>query len=76
MLVDLDQRSPFVHRLFNVPGEVGITNVVLGQVELVDALIEIPLPAGSASAPTGLGVAYCPGPPGGAPGGNSASGPG
>ena len=55
-LVDLDQRSPFVHRLFNVPGDVGITNVVLGQVELVDALIEIPLPAGSASAPRGLGV--------------------
>lgn len=43
ILVDLDLRRPFLHRFFDHPSRPGITDVVLGQVELSDALFEVPV---------------------------------
>jgi len=43
-LVEADLRRPVLHRLFNVPREPGITNVVLGTVELDDVVHKVELP--------------------------------
>jgi Mrp family chromosome partitioning ATPase len=43
ILVDLDLRRPFLHRFFDHHSRPGITDVVLGQVELADALFEVPV---------------------------------
>jgi Mrp family chromosome partitioning ATPase/capsular polysaccharide biosynthesis protein len=43
ILVDLDLRRPFLHRFFDHPGGPGVTDVVHGQVELPDALFEVPV---------------------------------
>jgi polysaccharide biosynthesis transport protein len=48
-LVDLDLRRPFVHELFHVPSEPGLTTMALGQVTLEDAVVSFPVggvPAG------------------------------
>jgi polysaccharide biosynthesis transport protein len=42
-LVDLDLRRPFVHELFHVPSEPGLTTMALGQATLEDALSSIPV---------------------------------
>jgi polysaccharide biosynthesis transport protein len=44
VLVDLDVRKPMLHRFFDLAGTPGITDVVLGKVELDDALTRIALP--------------------------------
>lgn len=46
VLVDLDLRRPFVARLFRVGTSPGITDVVLGDVELEDALVRLPIGPG------------------------------
>jgi polysaccharide biosynthesis transport protein len=43
VLVDFDLRYPSLQRLFHLEGRPGVTDVVLGHVELEDALAEIPL---------------------------------
>jgi Mrp family chromosome partitioning ATPase/capsular polysaccharide biosynthesis protein len=43
ILVDLDLRRPFIHRFFNHHSRPGITDVARGQVELADALFEVPV---------------------------------
>jgi Mrp family chromosome partitioning ATPase len=53
ILVDLDLRRPFLHRFFDHHSRPGITDVALGQVELADALFEVPV--GLAVAPKRTG---------------------
>ena len=43
-LVEADLRRPVLHRLFDVPREPGITNVVLGTVALEDVVHRVELP--------------------------------
>jgi tyrosine-protein kinase len=43
ILVDLDLRRPFIHQFFDHQSQPGITDVVVGQVELADALFEVPI---------------------------------
>jgi Mrp family chromosome partitioning ATPase len=43
VLVDLDLRRPFVGRFFRLDGRPGVTDIVLGDVELEDALVELPM---------------------------------
>ena len=45
ILVDLDLRQPFLHRLFHHESQPGITDVVLGQVALADAVFEVAIEA-------------------------------
>jgi succinoglycan biosynthesis transport protein ExoP len=40
-LVDLDLRRPYLHRFFKVPSAPGLTDVVLGRLELSDALRQV-----------------------------------
>jgi tyrosine-protein kinase len=59
-LVDLDLRRPFLHELFHVPQEPGLTTMALGHATLDDALVRIPVGGVSASSdgmsePAGLG---------------------
>jgi tyrosine-protein kinase len=42
-LVDLDLRRPFVHELFHVPSEPGLTTMALGHATLEDALVSVPV---------------------------------
>ena len=50
VLVDLDLRRPFLNRFLMVPAAPGITDVVLGWLELADALRAVPIPAAQARA--------------------------
>jgi capsular exopolysaccharide synthesis family protein len=43
VLVDLDLRRPFVGRFFRLEGRPGVTDVVLGNVALGDALVQLPI---------------------------------
>ncbi|HEX3454564.1 MAG TPA: polysaccharide biosynthesis tyrosine autokinase, partial [Gaiellaceae bacterium] len=53
-LVDLDLRRPFVHELFHVPPEPGLTTMAVGHVTLEDALVSFPVgPSGLAAADDG-----------------------
>lgn len=54
-LVDLDLRRPTLHRLLGVPGDKGVTDIVLGTTELTDALIPLDLPAPAAQSPERIG---------------------
>ena len=38
LLIDADLRSPSIHRLFNLPGDVGLSEVLRGEVECADAI--------------------------------------
>jgi succinoglycan biosynthesis transport protein ExoP len=50
-LVDLDLRRPYLDRFFlTVPATPGITDVVLGRIELSDALRPVPIPTSGARA--------------------------
>src|SRR5205823_8720196 len=53
-LVDLDLRRPYLNRFFRVSSGLGITDVVLGRIELADALrpVFIPNPDGRPSGGT------------------------
>ena len=50
-LVDLDLRRPYLNRFFRVPPAPGITDVVLGRVDLDDALRPVPIPEAYAGSP-------------------------
>jgi receptor protein-tyrosine kinase len=53
-LVDLDLRRPFVHELFHVPSEPGLTTMAVGHVTLDDALVSFPVgPSALAAADDG-----------------------
>lgn len=45
-LVDLDLRRPFVHELFHISPEPGLTTMALGHVTLDDALVSYPVGGG------------------------------
>jgi succinoglycan biosynthesis transport protein ExoP len=62
-LVDLDLRRPYLNRFFRVPPAPGITDVVLGRVDLDDALRPVPIPEGYAgsSRSTRVAVPVAPG---------------
>jgi len=56
-LVDLDLRRPFVHELFHVPPEPGLTTMALGHATLEDALVPFPVGGGvAATSHTGPGT--------------------
>lgn len=42
-LVDLDLRRPALHRFLEIKGRPGVSDVALGDVELADALVTVPL---------------------------------
>ncbi len=50
-LVDLDLRRPFVHELFHVPPEPGLTTMAVGHVTLEDALVSFPVGPAAMAAP-------------------------
>jgi receptor protein-tyrosine kinase len=53
-LVDLDLRRPFVHELFHIPPEPGLTTMAVGHVTLEDALVSFPVgPSALAAADDG-----------------------
>jgi len=56
-LVDLDLRRPFVHDLFHVPSEPGLTTMALGKSTLDDALVSIPVGGVAATSHGGADVA-------------------
>jgi Mrp family chromosome partitioning ATPase/capsular polysaccharide biosynthesis protein len=59
VLVDLDLRRPYLHRFFDVPEEPGVTNVVLEQASVEQALSKVwasEAPAETAAAPAATGA--------------------
>jgi capsular exopolysaccharide synthesis family protein len=52
LLVDADLRRPSVHRIFNVPSERGLTNVLVGESTLAEVIVETDVP-GLRLVPTG-----------------------
>jgi succinoglycan biosynthesis transport protein ExoP len=56
VLVDLDLRRPFVHELFHIPPEPGLTTMALGQATLEDSLVSIPVGGVGIAAQPGGGV--------------------
>jgi Mrp family chromosome partitioning ATPase len=50
-LVDLDLRRPFLHRFFRIKSTPGVTDVVLGQFKLSDAMRPVPVSAVSGRNP-------------------------
>jgi polysaccharide biosynthesis transport protein len=53
LLIDGDLRRPSVHRLYQVPNSVGLSNVLLQQISWRDALVRMPEPAGLDILPAG-----------------------
>jgi len=53
LLIDGDLRRPSVHRLYQVPNGVGLSNVLLQQISWRDALVRMPEPAGLDILPAG-----------------------
>src|SRR5579863_487205 len=53
LLIDGDLRRPSVHRLYQVPNGVGLSNVLLQQISWRDALVQMPEPAGLDILPAG-----------------------
>src|SRR5262249_48206569 len=56
-LVDLDLRRPFVHELFHVPAEPGLTTMALGHAALEDALVSVPVGGVALGSHGGAGTA-------------------
>ncbi len=52
-LVDLDLRRPFVHELFHVPPEPGLTTMAIGHATLDDALVSFPVASATIGAEDG-----------------------
>src|SRR2546426_4254056 len=48
VLVDLDLRRPYLNRFMTLPAAPGITDVVLGRLELANALRAVPIPTAEA----------------------------
>jgi capsular exopolysaccharide synthesis family protein len=53
LLIDGDLRRPSVHRLYQVPNSVGLSNVLLQQISWRDAIIRMPEPVGLDILPAG-----------------------
>jgi capsular exopolysaccharide synthesis family protein len=53
LLIDGDLRRPSVHRLYQVPNSVGLSNVLLEQISWRDAIIRMPAPQGLDILPAG-----------------------
>jgi succinoglycan biosynthesis transport protein ExoP len=53
LLIDGDLRRPSVHRLYQVPNSVGLSNVLLQQISWRDAVIRMDLPEGLDVLPAG-----------------------
>ena len=53
LLIDGDLRRPSVHRLYQIPNSVGLSNVLLQQISWRDALVRMPEPAGLDILPAG-----------------------
>jgi capsular exopolysaccharide synthesis family protein len=53
LLIDGDLRRPSVHRLYQVPNSVGLSNVLLQQISWRDALVQMPEPVGLDILPAG-----------------------
>jgi len=53
LLIDGDLRRPSVHRLYQVPNSVGLSNVLLQQISWRDALVRMPEPEGLDILPAG-----------------------
>jgi capsular exopolysaccharide synthesis family protein len=53
VVLDCDLRQPRVHEFFELPNDVGFTSVLLGEVELEDALLSVPDQPGLLVLPTG-----------------------
>ena len=53
LLIDGDLRRPSVHRLYQVPNSVGLSNVLLQQISWRDALVRMPEPTGLDILPAG-----------------------
>jgi len=53
LLIDGDLRRPSVHRLYQVPNSVGLSNVLLQQISWRDALVRMPEPVGLDILPAG-----------------------
>jgi succinoglycan biosynthesis transport protein ExoP len=53
LLIDGDLRRPSVHRLYQVPNSVGLSNVLLQQIAWRDALVRMPEPEGLDILPAG-----------------------
>ncbi len=53
LLIDGDLRRPSVHRLYQVPNSVGLSNVLLQQISWRDAVIRIDEPSGLDVLPAG-----------------------
>ncbi|MDP8989909.1 MAG: polysaccharide biosynthesis tyrosine autokinase [Acidobacteriota bacterium] len=53
LLIDGDLRRPSVHRLYQIPNSVGLSNVLLQQISWRDALVQMPEPVGLDILPAG-----------------------
>lgn len=53
LLIDGDLRRPSVHRLYQVPNSVGLSNVLMQQIFWRDAVVRLPDPAGLDILPAG-----------------------
>lgn len=53
LLIDGDLRRPSVHRLYQVPNSIGLSNVLLEQISWRDALVRLPEPNGLDILPAG-----------------------
>ena len=53
LLIDGDLRRPSVHRLYQVPNSIGLSNVLLEQISWRDALVRLPEPIGLDILPAG-----------------------
>ncbi len=53
LLIDGDLRRPSVHRLYQLPNSVGLSNVLLQQISWRDALVRMPEPEGLDILPAG-----------------------
>jgi succinoglycan biosynthesis transport protein ExoP len=53
LLIDGDLRRPSVHRLFQIPNTIGLSNVLMGQVSWLDAVVTMNEPKGLDILPAG-----------------------
>lgn len=44
LIIDCDLRKPTLHKLYNIPGEKGLTNLLAGQVDITEVLIKSRFP--------------------------------
>jgi len=44
LLIDSDLRRPSLHKLFKIPNEIGLSNVLIGQMEMAEVIQEVHVP--------------------------------